>query len=83
MSRGARSGWRPERTGHPGRPGEPQIQGDQRRRQAIEQALRKATAGDVVIVAGKGHEQYQIIGTTKLPFSDQETVAALVNQLGL
>lgn len=53
------------------------------RRQAIEQALRKATAGDVVIVAGKGHEQYQIIGTTKLPFSDQETVAALVNQLGL
>lgn len=41
---------------------------------AIEQAVLLAKPGDVVLVAGKGHESYQIIGTTKRPFDDREQV---------
>jgi UDP-N-acetylmuramoyl-L-alanyl-D-glutamate--2,6-diaminopimelate ligase len=41
------------------------------RRAAIEWALRQAASGDVVLIAGKGHEAYQIIGREKLPFSDK------------
>lgn len=44
------------------------------RAQAIRTALRMAEPGDVVLIAGKGHEDYQIIGTEKRHFSDQEQV---------
>ena len=44
------------------------------RAQAIRAALRMAERGDVVLVAGKGHEDYQVIGTEKVHFSDQEQV---------
>ena len=44
------------------------------RREAIHAALRGARAGDVVVIAGKGHEDYQIIGTTKHHFDDREEV---------
>ncbi len=44
------------------------------RKEAIERALATAQANDVVIIAGKGHENYQLIGNEKRPFSDQETV---------
>ena len=40
------------------------------RKQAIQETLSQAKEGDVVLIAGKGHEDYQIIGTQKLPFSD-------------
>ncbi len=40
------------------------------RREAIFEALREAKANDVVVISGKGHEDYQIIGTQKYPFSD-------------
>jgi UDP-N-acetylmuramoyl-L-alanyl-D-glutamate--2,6-diaminopimelate ligase len=40
------------------------------RRAAIETALTHARSGDVVAIAGKGHETYQIIGTHVLPFDD-------------
>ena len=40
---------------------------------AIRTALQSARAGDVVLIAGKGHEDYQIIGTEKKHFSDFET----------
>jgi UDP-N-acetylmuramoyl-L-alanyl-D-glutamate--2,6-diaminopimelate ligase len=41
------------------------------RRQAITQALAEAGGGDIVLIAGKGHEDYQIIGTERWPFSDR------------
>ncbi|RMF89230.1 MAG: UDP-N-acetylmuramoyl-L-alanyl-D-glutamate--2,6-diaminopimelate ligase [Nitrospinota bacterium] len=41
------------------------------RREAIEQAIQMATTGDIVVIAGKGHETYQIIGETVLPFDDR------------
>jgi UDP-N-acetylmuramoyl-L-alanyl-D-glutamate--2,6-diaminopimelate ligase len=44
------------------------------RKEAIEIALRNSTSEDVVLVAGKGHEDYQIIGDQKKPFSDQEVI---------
>jgi UDP-N-acetylmuramoyl-L-alanyl-D-glutamate--2,6-diaminopimelate ligase len=40
------------------------------RRAAIEAALARARAGDVIAIAGKGHETYQIVGTQVLPFDD-------------
>lgn len=44
------------------------------RRQAIKTALTLAAPGDVVLIAGKGHEDYQIIGETKHHFDDREEV---------
>jgi len=48
------------------------------REQAIEAAVRQAAAGDTVVVAGKGHEDYQIYGATRRSFSDRAFAAALV-----
>jgi UDP-N-acetylmuramoyl-L-alanyl-D-glutamate--2,6-diaminopimelate ligase len=42
------------------------------RRGAIELAIGSTRAGDCVLVAGKGHEDYQVVGTTRAHFSDQE-----------
>jgi UDP-N-acetylmuramoyl-L-alanyl-D-glutamate--2,6-diaminopimelate ligase len=44
------------------------------RKLAIELALEKATPEDIVLIAGKGHETYQIIGTEQFPFDDAEVV---------
>ncbi len=44
------------------------------RRQAIFKALKMAKSGDAILIAGKGHEDYQIIGTVKHKFSDVEVV---------
>lgn len=44
------------------------------RRQAIHYALQTAQPGELILLAGKGHEEYQIIGTTQYPFSDREVV---------
>lgn len=41
------------------------------RKQAIAYAIQKAKPGDVVLIAGKGHENYQQIGDHRIPFSDQ------------
>jgi len=40
------------------------------RREAIRLAIDAAAPGDVVVLAGKGHETYQVVGTTKHPFDD-------------
>ncbi|PMP69753.1 MAG: UDP-N-acetylmuramoyl-L-alanyl-D-glutamate--2,6-diaminopimelate ligase, partial [Calditerrivibrio nitroreducens] len=45
------------------------------RRIAIKKACDEAKAGDIVLIAGKGHEDYQIIGKTKYHFDDREEVA--------
>jgi UDP-N-acetylmuramoyl-L-alanyl-D-glutamate--2,6-diaminopimelate ligase len=45
------------------------------RAKAIAQAIRAAAPGDVVVVAGKGHEDYQIIGREKIHLDDRETAA--------
>jgi len=46
------------------------------RRAAIAYALRHADARDVILIAGKGHEDYQEINGVKQPFSDIEEAAA-------
>lgn len=45
---------------------------------AIAHAIDCAKAGDIILVAGKGHEPYQTIGTEKIPFSDIEQVTSLL-----
>src|SRR4030095_1583951 len=53
------------------------------RRRAIQSAVAWASGGDVVVIAGKGHETYQVVGGTTLPFDDREGArAALVERGG-
>lgn len=47
------------------------------RRDAIARALASASPNDVILLAGKGHETYQIRGTTRLPFDEREIVRDL------
>ena len=42
------------------------------RREAIHKAIKEATTGDVVIIAGKGHEDYQILKDETIHFDDRE-----------
>lgn len=51
------------------------------RRSAIRQAINEAAEGDIVVVAGKGHEDYQLIGNQRLAFSDREVVEAYALEL--
>ena len=44
------------------------------RAEAIERAVEEATPGDVIVVAGKGHETYQVVGTEKRAFDDRAEV---------
>lgn len=48
------------------------------RKRAIETALKLARPGDFVLIAGKGHETYQIIGKTTVSFDDREVARAFV-----
>jgi UDP-N-acetylmuramoyl-L-alanyl-D-glutamate--2,6-diaminopimelate ligase len=52
------------------------------RRRAIERALESARPGDVVVIAGKGHEQGQEIAGRKLPFDDREVAREALRRLG-
>lgn len=47
---------------------------------AIELALAQASAGDAVLIAGKGHEDYQIVGASKRYFSDREVALAALGR---
>lgn len=55
---------------------------EQDRRKAIARSLRAARPGDTVLIAGKGHEQGQIIGERRLPFDDQAVVVELLAEFG-
>jgi UDP-N-acetylmuramoyl-L-alanyl-D-glutamate--2,6-diaminopimelate ligase len=50
------------------------------RTQAIRMALSEARAGDIVLVAGKGHEDYQQVRDRRLAYSDRDTVRALLGE---
>jgi UDP-N-acetylmuramoyl-L-alanyl-D-glutamate--2,6-diaminopimelate ligase len=53
------------------------------RSQAIASALTCARSGDCVVIAGKGHEDYQIIGTEKRPFDDRATARRVLTGRGV
>jgi UDP-N-acetylmuramoyl-L-alanyl-D-glutamate--2,6-diaminopimelate ligase len=55
-----------------------QVVGD--RTEAIQVAIAEADAGDVVVIAGKGHEEYQIVGDEVRPFSDRVVVQAALGE---
>ena len=52
------------------------------RREAIERAIAEADPGDVIIIAGKGHEAYQLIRGEQLPFSDVGAAEAAIRKVG-
>ncbi|WP_078413463.1 UDP-N-acetylmuramoyl-L-alanyl-D-glutamate--2,6-diaminopimelate ligase [Priestia abyssalis] len=50
------------------------------RKEAIAHAIKEAKADDVILIAGKGHETYQIIGSEVLDFDDRETARNLIRE---
>ncbi len=50
------------------------------RKEAIQQAIDCLQEGDTLLIAGKGHETYQVIGDTKYPFSDRKVVIEHIQQ---
>ncbi|EDS6648853.1 UDP-N-acetylmuramoyl-L-alanyl-D-glutamate--2,6-diaminopimelate ligase, partial [Salmonella enterica subsp. arizonae] len=48
------------------------------RAEAVTNAIMQAKDNDVVLIAGKGHEDYQIVGTQRLDYSDRVTAARLL-----
>jgi len=51
------------------------------RRQAIRAAIGMAAEGDVIVIAGKGHEDYQILGREKIHFDDREEATAALGEV--
>ena len=51
------------------------------RRQAIIKGLLLAEPGDVVLIAGKGHEDYQVVGAAKMHLDDREEVEMFFRNL--
>lgn len=49
---------------------------------AIEQAIQSAKDDDVILIAGKGHEDYQILGTEKIHFDDREISRNILKKIG-
>ena len=56
------------------------VQTEPERRAAIARALGMAAPGDVVLIAGKGHEDYQVVGTTRTHLDDREEVEAFLRR---
>ena len=67
--------------GVPGGAGE-RVEAEPDRRTAIERALRWARGNDTVVIAGKGHETYQVLGAHILPFDDREIARQILSELG-
>jgi len=51
------------------------------RKEAIKKALQYAGPGDCVLIAGKGHEQFQLIKNERIPFCDKKTVLEYLKEL--
>ena len=51
------------------------------RRQAIGMAVGLASPDDIVLIAGKGHENYQILGTNTIPFDDRTVAREALDRL--
>ncbi len=66
----------------PGIPASTDLLVEPDRRTAIAAALQGAVAGDVVLIAGKGHETTQTVGDRSLPFDDREIARELLQQRG-
>jgi UDP-N-acetylmuramoyl-L-alanyl-D-glutamate--2,6-diaminopimelate ligase len=73
---GVRRSGKPERSATELAQGQTGFHVEPDRQAAIARAVALARAGDVVLLAGKGHEDYQIIGTQKTHFDDREVAAA-------
>ncbi len=58
-----------------------QVEVEPDRAMAIRKAIEAARPGDTVLIAGKGHENYQIIGTQRVPFSDVEVAQTWLRRL--
>jgi UDP-N-acetylmuramoyl-L-alanyl-D-glutamate--2,6-diaminopimelate ligase len=52
------------------------------RRAAIEKAIVQARHGDIVLIAGKGHEDYQLVGDQVLPFDDRQVAREILGTVG-
>ena len=65
-----------------GEPGRRQYLIIEDRKAAIDRALALARPGDTVAIAGKGHEDVQIIGNRRLPFDDRQAVRDALGRLG-
>jgi UDP-N-acetylmuramoyl-L-alanyl-D-glutamate--2,6-diaminopimelate ligase len=63
--------------------GAPSVRRCEDRREAIALALRSAAPHDVVLLAGKGHETYQVRGTARLPFDEAQIVPELMREAAL
>ncbi|MDE2090571.1 MAG: UDP-N-acetylmuramoyl-L-alanyl-D-glutamate--2,6-diaminopimelate ligase [Gammaproteobacteria bacterium] len=57
------------------------VQVQRNRAQALAQVVHAAIPDDVVLVAGKGHESYQLVGDEQLGYSDRDTVVALLREV--
>lgn len=53
----------------------------QDRAEAITRAIDMADTGDLVVIAGKGHEDYQILGTERIHFDDREVARSVLSEL--
>jgi UDP-N-acetylmuramoyl-L-alanyl-D-glutamate--2,6-diaminopimelate ligase len=51
------------------------------RKEAIKTAVKMATPGDIVLVAGKGHEKYQEIKGVKYPFDDKAVLEEMFDEM--
>jgi len=52
------------------------------RRQAVRRAIETAGSGDIVLVAGKGHENFQELANTTIPFDDRQVVHEILHEMG-
>ena len=53
------------------------------RQEAIEYAVSIANEGDIILFAGKGHENYQLIGGKKIPFSEKECIVSAAERISV